>query len=54
MCSWSGGYGKTALAAGLCRDAVKAGYKAYFRTMDEILSTLKTKGDCKINFIHLF
>jgi len=37
------GTGKTALAAGLCMDAVKAGYKVYFRTMDEILDTLKTK-----------
>lgn len=37
------GTGKTALAAGLSRDAVKAGYKVYFRTMDEILTVLKTK-----------
>jgi len=37
------GTGKTHLAAGLCRDAVKAGYKAYFRSMDEIINTLRTK-----------
>jgi len=37
------GTGKTALAAGLSMDALKAGYKVYFRTMEEILNTLKTK-----------
>lgn len=37
------GTGKTALAAGLSMDAVRAGYKVYFRTMDDILNTLKTK-----------
>lgn len=37
------GTGKTFLAAGLCRDAVKAGYKAYFRSMEDIINTLKTK-----------
>ena len=37
------GTGKTFLAAGLCRDAVRAGYKAYFRSMEEIVNTLKTK-----------
>jgi DNA replication protein DnaC len=37
------GTGKTHLAAGLCRDEVKAGYKAYFRSMDEIINTLRTK-----------
>jgi DNA replication protein DnaC len=37
------GTGKTFLAAGLCRDAVKAGYKAYFRSMEDIVNTLKTK-----------
>lgn len=37
------GTGKTALAAGLSMDAVKAGYKVYFRNMDDILNTLKTK-----------
>lgn len=37
------GTGKTMLGAGLAMDAIKAGYRAYFRTMDEILHTLKTK-----------
>jgi DNA replication protein DnaC len=37
------GVGKTYLAAGLCSDAVKAGYKAYFRTMEDITSLLKMK-----------
>lgn len=37
------GTGKTFLAAGLCADAVAKGYKAYFRTMDEINTMLKLK-----------
>jgi DNA replication protein DnaC len=37
------GTGKTFIASGLCYDAVKAGYKAYFRTMEDIVNTLKTK-----------
>lgn len=37
------GTGKTFLAAGLCADAVEKGYKAYFRTMEELMSTLKMK-----------
>lgn len=37
------GTGKTFLAAGLCRDAVKAGYNAYFRKMDDLINMLKTK-----------
>jgi DNA replication protein DnaC len=37
------GVGKTYIAAGLCSDAINLGYKAYFRTMDEILTTLKMK-----------
>ncbi len=37
------GTGKTFLAAGLAKDAVSAGYKVYFRTMEEITNTLKTK-----------
>jgi len=37
------GTGKTFLAAGLCADAVKKGYKAYFRTMDELINMLKMK-----------
>lgn len=37
------GTGKTFLAAGLCADAVQKGYKAYFRTLDEILTTITMK-----------
>jgi DNA replication protein DnaC len=37
------GVGKTYLAGGLVQDAVRAGYRAYFRTMDEILTILKLK-----------
>lgn len=37
------GTGKTFLSAGLCNEAVKKGYKAYFRTMDTLISILKMK-----------
>lgn len=37
------GIGKSYIAAGLCADAVHKGYKAYFRTMDDILTVLKLK-----------
>ena len=37
------GTGKTLIASGLCADAVGKGYKAYFRTMEEILHMLKLK-----------
>ncbi|MGB6116139.1 MAG: IS21-like element helper ATPase IstB [Comamonas sp.] len=37
------GTGKTFLSAGLCHEAVCKGYKAYFRTMDDLISTLKMK-----------
>lgn len=37
------GTGKTFLSAGLCLEAVQKGYKAYFRTMEELVSTLKMK-----------
>lgn len=37
------GTGKTFLAAGLCSDAVQKGYKAYFRTMEELINMLKMK-----------
>jgi len=37
------GTGKTYIAAGLCHDAIKRGYKAYFRTMEDIIHTLKMK-----------
>ncbi len=37
------GTGKTFIAAGLCWEAVKKGYRAYFRTMDDIINMLKMK-----------
>lgn len=37
------GVGKTYLAAGLCNDALRNGYKAYFRTMEQIMEMLKLK-----------
>ena len=37
------GVGKTSIAYGLCADAIDKGYKAYFRSMDEILTALKLK-----------
>lgn len=37
------GTGKTFLAAGLCADAIEKGYKAYFKTMGELISILKMK-----------
>lgn len=37
------GTGKTFIAAGLCHNAVKAGYKAYFRTMENLVKVLKMK-----------
>jgi len=37
------GTGKTYLAAGLCFDAVDKGYRAYFKTMDELIKILKMK-----------
>ncbi|WP_276371819.1 IS21-like element helper ATPase IstB [Chryseolinea sp. H1M3-3] len=37
------GTGKTFLAAGLCADATARGFKAYFRTMEEIINMLKLK-----------
>jgi len=43
VCMGPSGTGKTFLAAGLCRDAVKAGYNAYFRKMDDLITMLKTK-----------
>lgn len=39
------GTGKTFLAAGLCADAIEKGYKAYFKTMGELISILKMKSD---------
>jgi DNA replication protein DnaC len=37
------GVGKTFLAAGLCADAIDKGYRAYFRTMEDIVNMLKMK-----------
>lgn len=37
------GTAKTFLAGGLCSDAVEKGYKAYFKTMDELVNMLKLK-----------
>ena len=37
------GTGKTYIAAGLIHDAVEAGYKAYFITMEELITVLKMK-----------
>lgn len=37
------GTGKTYIAAGLCFDAVKNGFRAYFKTMEDIIKTLKMK-----------
>lgn len=43
MLMGSSGTGKSFIAAGLCFDAIKNGDKAYFRTMDEIVTMLKMK-----------
>lgn len=37
------GTGKSFIAAGLCYQAIKNGYRAYFRGMDKLMSTLKMK-----------
>lgn len=37
------GVGKSFISAGLCADAITKGYKAYFRTMDDLLNMLKLK-----------
>ena len=37
------GIGKTMIAAGLCFDALKMGYKAYFRTMEQLNEILIMK-----------
>ncbi len=37
------GTGKTFIAAGLCFDAVNQGFKAYFKTMEELVKVLKMK-----------
>ncbi|MFA7493745.1 MAG: IS21-like element helper ATPase IstB [Proteiniphilum sp.] len=43
MLAGPSGVGKTYIAAGLCADAIENGYKAYFRSMEEVLSTLRMK-----------
>lgn len=43
MLAGPSGVGKTYIAAGLCADAIEKGYKTYFRSMEEILTTLKMK-----------
>ncbi len=37
------GTGKTYIAAGLCFDAVEQGYRAYFKSMDDLIHVLKMK-----------
>jgi DNA replication protein DnaC len=37
------GTGKTLVAAGLCAEAVRKGYRAYFRTMEDLTGMLKMK-----------
>lgn len=37
------GTGKTYIAAGLCFDAVEKGYRAYFKTMEDLIKILKMK-----------
>ena len=37
------GTGKTYIAAGLCFDAVDQGYRAYFKSMEELINVLKMK-----------
>lgn len=37
------GTGKTFIASGLCADAIRKGYRAYFRTMEDIINMLKMK-----------
>jgi DNA replication protein DnaC len=42
------GTGKTYIAAGLCFDAVDKGYRAYFKTMEDIIKILKMKDITRI------
>lgn len=37
------GTSKTFLSSGLCNEAIKKGYKAYFRTIDSLMNTMKMK-----------
>jgi len=43
MLSGPSGTGKTYVSAGLGYDAIRKGYKAYFRNMNDILATLRLK-----------
>jgi len=38
------GTGKTYIAAGLCFDAVEQGYRAYFKSMEDLIRILRMKG----------
>ena len=51
MLAGPSGVGKTYVASGLCADAIEHGYKAYFRTMESIMNTLKTRVDDLMNII---
>ncbi|MDI9550745.1 MAG: ATP-binding protein [Bacteroidota bacterium] len=37
------GVGKTFIAAGLCHDAIRRGYRGVFRSMESIIATIKRK-----------
>lgn len=41
------GIGKSMLAAGLCHQAILGGYRAYFRTMDYLMTVLKTRDNSR-------
>ena len=41
------GIGKSMLAGGLCHHAILGGYRAYFRTMDHLMTVLKTRDASK-------
>jgi DNA replication protein DnaC len=41
------GIGKSMLGGGLCHHAILGGYRAYFRTMDHLMTVLKTKDTSK-------
>jgi len=43
MLTGPSGTSKTFIASGLCADAIKKGYKAYFRSMEDIVNMLKMK-----------
>jgi|SRR6185312_13212556 len=41
------GVGKSMLAGGLCHQAILGGYRAYFRTMDHLMTILKTRDNSR-------